>query len=134
MNEQTCPWAIKDADGKTIGIGIPVINKALYFEDVPKNDKPMNWHDAMKHAKLLGRALRRRGWPPGLPPWMGLEQHGVRHDVRLDRRLRFWLRELQQQVWHHQRRAARGSIIVSLYPFPLKPRTVSRAGAHLRRL
>lgn len=57
MNEQTCPWAIKDADGKTIGIGIPVINKALYFEDVPKNDKPMNWHDAMKHAKLLGRAL-----------------------------------------------------------------------------
>ena len=29
----------------------------VYFEDVPKNDKPMNWHDAMKHAKLLGRAL-----------------------------------------------------------------------------
>ena len=57
MNEQTCPWAIKDADGKTIGIGIPVINKALYFEDVPKNDKLMDWHDAMKHAKLLGRAL-----------------------------------------------------------------------------
>lgn len=26
MNEQTCPWAIKDADGKTIGIGVPVIN------------------------------------------------------------------------------------------------------------
>ena len=116
MNEQTCPWAIKDADGKTIGIGIPVINKALYFEDVPKNDKPMNWHDAMKHAKLLGRAsyaegtvhprilqgrdqrARRRGWPPGLPPWMGLEQHGVRHDVRLDRQLRFWQRVRQQQV------------------------------------
>ena len=57
MNEHTTPWKIKDADGNTIGIGVPVIDKALYFEDVPKNDKEMNWFDATKHAKMLGRAL-----------------------------------------------------------------------------
>jgi hypothetical protein len=57
MNEHTTPWKIKDAAGNTIGIGVPVIDKALYFEDVPKNDKEMNWFDATKHAKMLGRAL-----------------------------------------------------------------------------
>jgi hypothetical protein len=57
MNEHTTPWKIKDADGNTIGIGVPVIDKVLYFEDVPKNDKEMNWFDATKHAKMLGRAL-----------------------------------------------------------------------------
>lgn len=57
MNEHTTPWKIKDAAGNVIGIGVPVIDKALYFEDVPKNDKEMNWLDATKHAKMLGRAL-----------------------------------------------------------------------------
>ena len=57
MNEQTCPWAIKDADGKTIGIGVPVINKAFYFADVPENDKEMNWFKAMEFAEKRGRSL-----------------------------------------------------------------------------
>ena len=57
MNEQTCPWAIKDADGKTIGIGIPVINKAFYFADVPENDKEMNWFKAKEFADKRGRSL-----------------------------------------------------------------------------
>lgn len=57
MNEQKQPWAIKDADGKTIGIGVPVINKAFYFADVPENDKEMNWFKAMEFAEKRGRSI-----------------------------------------------------------------------------
>ena len=49
------PWAIKNKDGKVIGVGVPIINKAFYFDQCPKEE--MNWDDAMKYAKKLGRKL-----------------------------------------------------------------------------
>ena len=57
MNEQKQPRAIKDEAGKTVGVGIPVINKAFYFADVPENDKEMNWFKAMEFAEKRGRSL-----------------------------------------------------------------------------
>ena len=49
------PWAIKNKDGKVIGVGVPIINKAFYFDQCP--DEEMNWDDAMKYAKKHGRKL-----------------------------------------------------------------------------
>lgn len=60
MNEQTRPWAIKDADGKTIGIGVPVINKAFYFADIPEGNKYMDWYEAKAYAKSIARSLPTR--------------------------------------------------------------------------
>ena len=51
------PWPIKDEAGKVIGVGVPVINKAFYFADVPDGDKGMSWDDAMEYAKKRGRTL-----------------------------------------------------------------------------
>lgn len=51
------PWAIKDDAGKIIGVGVPIINKAFYFADVPDGDKGMSWDDAMAYAKKHGRML-----------------------------------------------------------------------------
>lgn len=51
------PWPVKDPDGKTIGVGVPIINKVFYFDDIPENDEEMSWDDAMAHAKKLGRTL-----------------------------------------------------------------------------
>lgn len=50
------PWAV-EKDGKVIGVAVPIINKVFYFDDVPENNKEMNWDDAMAHAKKLGRTL-----------------------------------------------------------------------------
>lgn len=51
------PWPVKDPDGKTIGVGVPIINKVFYFDDIPEDDKEMNWDDAMAFAKERGREL-----------------------------------------------------------------------------
>lgn len=51
------PWAIKDDAGKIIGVGVPIINKVFYFDDVPEDDHEMNWDDAMAFAKVHGRTL-----------------------------------------------------------------------------
>ena len=51
------PWPVKDLDGKTIGVGVPIINKVFYFDDIPEDDKEMTWDDAMAFAKERGREL-----------------------------------------------------------------------------
>ena len=51
------PWPIKDEAGMIIGVGVPVINKAFYFAEVPDGDKGMSWDDAMEYAKKRGRTL-----------------------------------------------------------------------------
>ena len=38
----------------TIGVKIPVINKAIYFTDIKENIK---WDDAVKYAKSLGKKI-----------------------------------------------------------------------------
>ena len=55
--QKTEPWAIENAAGKVVGVGVPIINKAFYFDDVPEDDKEMNWDDAMAFAKERGREL-----------------------------------------------------------------------------
>lgn len=54
-NQKIAPWAIENADGKVIGVGVPIINKAFYFDQCP--DKEMDWNDAMAYAKKHGRKL-----------------------------------------------------------------------------
>lgn len=51
------PWAIKNDAGDIIGVGVPIINKAFYFADVPEGDKEMTWDDAVAFAKKRGRTL-----------------------------------------------------------------------------
>lgn len=51
------PWPVKDSDGKVIGVGVPIINKVFYFDDIPEDDKEMTWDDAMAFAKERGREL-----------------------------------------------------------------------------
>ena len=51
------PWPVKDPDGKVIGVGVPIINKVFYFDDIPADDKEMTWDDAMAFAKERGREL-----------------------------------------------------------------------------
>lgn len=50
------PWAV-EKDGKVVGVAVPIINKVFYFDDVPEDDKEMNWDDAMAYAKERGREL-----------------------------------------------------------------------------
>lgn len=50
------PWAV-EKDGKVVGVAVPIINKVFYFDDVPEDDKEMNWGDAMAYAKERGREL-----------------------------------------------------------------------------
>lgn len=50
------PWAV-EANGKVVGVAVPIINKVFYFDDVPENDEEMNWDDAMAFAKERGRTL-----------------------------------------------------------------------------
>lgn len=50
------PWPV-ELNGKVIGVGVPIINKVFYLDDVPEDDKEMNWHDAMSFAKDRGRTL-----------------------------------------------------------------------------
>lgn len=47
------PWPIKK-DGKVIGVGIPIINKAIYFDQVRLG---LTWHEAKAHAKEVGGEL-----------------------------------------------------------------------------
>ncbi len=47
------PWPI-ESDGKVIGVGIPFIGKAIYFDKVAFGK---NWDEAMAHAKSVGGAL-----------------------------------------------------------------------------
>jgi len=51
------PWPVKDPDGKVIGVGVPIINKVFFFDDIPEDDKEMTWDDAMAFAKERGREL-----------------------------------------------------------------------------
>ena len=44
-----------EKDGNVVGVKIPVINKALYFDEISKEE--MKWDDAMAYAKNLGREL-----------------------------------------------------------------------------
>lgn len=53
------PWAV-EKDGKVVGVAVPIINKVFYFDDVPEDDKEMNWDDAMAYAKERGRELPSR--------------------------------------------------------------------------
>ena len=47
------PWPI-EKDGKVIGVGIPIINKAIYFDQVRLG---LTWHEAKAHAKEVGGEL-----------------------------------------------------------------------------
>lgn len=47
------PWPI-EKDGKVIGVEIPFIGKAIYFDKVAFSK---NWDEAMAHAKSVGGAL-----------------------------------------------------------------------------
>ena len=53
------PWAV-EKDGKVVGVAVPITNKVFYFDDVPEDDKEMNWDDAMAYAKERGRELPSR--------------------------------------------------------------------------
>lgn len=50
----TAPYPIKEGEQIT-GVGIPIIDKAIYFKDCP--DRRMEWDEAMEHAKSIGREL-----------------------------------------------------------------------------
>ena len=41
-------------DDRTVGVKIPIINKAIYFADIKEN---INWDDAVKYAKSLGKKI-----------------------------------------------------------------------------
>ena len=47
------PWPI-EKDGKVIGVGIPIINKAIYFSQVRLG---LAWNEAKAHAKEVGGEL-----------------------------------------------------------------------------
>lgn len=55
-NSKIAPWAV-EADGKIVGVAVPIINKVFYFDDIPEGDEEMNWDDAMAFAKERGRTL-----------------------------------------------------------------------------
>ena len=54
--QKTEPWAV-EANGKVVGVAVPIINKVFYFDDIPEGDQEMNWDDAMAYAKKHGRKL-----------------------------------------------------------------------------
>ena len=56
--QKIAPWPIKDKDGKIVGVGVPIINKAFYFDQSP--DEEMTWDDAMAYAKKFGRKLLKK--------------------------------------------------------------------------